>query len=151
VGRTLTGRGVETFVPLKEVLSQWKDRRKWVKKPLFPGYIFVHSPESELWQVAGAKGVVNIVSGGGDSPTPIPDEQVEAVRTVLEKAEEVDPWPYLEVGKRVLVKEGPLIGVEGFIVERKNQRKLIISVDMVGRSVAAEIGTAQVALAEHAT
>lgn len=143
VGRKLDGRGIEVFVPVREVLSQWKDRKKWVEKPLFPGYIFVRTDGSDLWRVLDAKGVVTVVNSG-DRPVPVPHEQVEAVRVLVEKAEVVDPWPYLNEGTRVLVREGPLIGMEGYIVERKNQRKIVVTVDLLGRAVAAEIGTADV-------
>jgi len=134
----LTERDVEAFLPLHDVLSRWKDRRKWVSKPLFPGYLFVRLPRSELWLARAARGVVHVL-GDGNGPTPVPDEQVEAVREMVSRPVELSPWPYVKKGQRVLVRSGPLIGLEGYFVSVKGRSKLVISVDMLGRSVAAEV------------
>ena len=138
VDRYLRGESIESFLPLHDVLSQWKDRRKWVKKPLFPGYLFVHMLRESFWRVRSAPGVVHVVANG-DGPVAVPDEQVEAVRRMVEKPVSVVAWPYLREGRRVRVRTGPLIGIEGFIVERKKTYRLVVSVDLLGRSVATEI------------
>ncbi len=138
VHASLAGRGVESFLPLRDVLSQWKDRRKWVAKPLFPGYVFVRLPRQDLWLVHDVPGVVLVV-GADDGPFPVPEEQIVAVRAFVERPVQVDPWPYIRKGQRVLVKAGPLIGLEGFFVYGKGKARLVISIDMLGRSVAAEV------------
>ena len=130
--------GVESFLPVINVLSRWKDRRKWVQKPLFPGYLFAlgRRAEVDLWR--RIRGVVDIVSNG-DGPIPVPDKQVEAVRQMVDERVPLDPWPYMRSGRAVRVKYGPLAGLEGFIVRRKKSYRLVISVDLLGRSVATEI------------
>jgi transcriptional antiterminator NusG len=141
----LHGRGVESYLPLHRVLSQWKDRRQWVTKPLFPSYLFARLPQQDLWWVRDVRGVVCAV-GNEDGPTPVAAEQVESVRRMLEECEVADPWPYMQEGTRVRVVSGPLIGMEGFIVERRKQCRLVVSVDLLGRSVATEIEAGSVEL-----
>lgn len=145
VDRSLRGKGIESFLPLCEVLSRWKDRRKWVEKPLFPGYLFVNLERHRLGFVRGTRGVVHLV-GNGDGPIAVPGGQVEAVRSMIEKHVPVDPWPYMQEGKLVRVMAGPLIGMEGFIVQRQKRCKLVVSVDLLGRSVATEIDVESVEL-----
>ena len=109
-----------------------------VKKPLFPGYLFARLAWDRLWLARATRGVVHLVNDG-EKPVPVPEEQVLAVRELIERPVAVDPWPYMQEGDRVLVKSGPLIGLEGFFVSWKNETKLVISVDLLGRSVAAEV------------
>lgn len=149
VYRSLTARGVEAFLPLHEVLSQWKDRRNWVAMPLFPGYLFVNLPKQDLWLVRATPGVVHLLSDG-QGPVPVPADQVLAVRELVERPVTVGRWPYVREGDRVVVKAGPLIGLEGFFVRRKNQSRLVMSVDLLGRSVAAEVDAECVELVEPA-
>jgi len=148
VHASLVSIGVEAFLPLHEVLSQWKDRRKWVKLPLFPGYLFARLPRERIWVARAAPGVVHLVSDG-KGPVPVPDEQVLAVRELVERKVPTDPWPYVREGDLVLVKSGPLIGLTGFFVRLKDSAKLVISVDLLGRSVATEVGTDCVELLEE--
>ncbi len=136
---SLVSQSVEAFLPLHAMLSQWKDRRKWVERPLFPGYLFARLPRERLWLARATRGVVHLVSDG-EGPVPVPEEQVLAVRELVERPVAVDPWPYMQEGDRVLVKSGPLIGLQGFFVRCKSEAKLVISVDLLGRSVAAEVG-----------
>lgn len=138
VHASLLSQDVEAFLPLHQVLSQWKDRRVWVEKPLFPGYLFARLPWDQLWVARAVRGVVHLV-GDGERPVPVPEEQVLAVREMMERPVAVDPWPYVQEGDRVLVTSGPLIGLQGFFVRWKNAAKLVISVDLLGRSVAAEV------------
>jgi transcription antitermination factor NusG len=138
VHAALEGQGVEAFLPLHDVLSRWKDRRKWVAKPLFPGYLFVRLPRADLWVASAARGAVSVV-GDGNSPVVVPDQQVESVRELVARPVEVAPWPYLKVGQLVIVKSGALMGLQGFFVSRKGKSKLVISVELLGRSVAAEV------------
>jgi transcription antitermination factor NusG len=141
VDRALRSRGLASYLPLQEVLSQWKDRRKWVAKPLFPGYLFVRLATGQIGRVNSVRGVVHVV-GNGQGPIPVPPEQVEAVRRMVEKRVPLDPWPYMREGRRVRMREGPLIGVEGFIVTRRKRHRLVVSVDLLGRSVATEVDAA---------
>ena len=128
--RALAEKGVESFLPLYDILSSWKDRRKWVQKPVFPGYLFARVLRNRVGLVRGARGVVRLVSDGG-GPVPVPAKEVEAVRQMMES---------LRSGKRVRVKAGSLKGAEGYIVTRRKQCRLVISVHLLGRSVATEVG-----------
>lgn len=141
VHRNLRERGLESFLPLQDALSQWKDRRKWVQKPLFPGYLFVRTRRSDLGQVTMTRGVAHVL-GNGTAPVPVPDDQVQAVRQMVEAPYPLVQWPWLQTGKRVRVTVGPLAGLETYIVERRGNRQkchLVVTIDLLGRSVAAEI------------
>jgi len=138
VHASLCAQGVEAFLPLHDVLSQWKDRRKWVQMPLFPGYLFARLPADQLWVANAVRGVVHLV-GDGERPVPVPEEQVLSVRRLLERPVPTDPWPYMREGDRVLVRSGPLMGLEGYFVRHEGASKLVISVDLLGRSVAAQV------------
>ncbi|HDZ22003.1 MAG TPA: UpxY family transcription antiterminator [Phycisphaerae bacterium] len=140
VHQALQDKGMTSFLPTRQVLSQWKDRKKWVEKPLFPGYLFVHTPWAQLDRVTGTRGVAYLV-GDGSSAIPIPDDQVQGIRQMVEAPCPTMPWPWLKKGKRVRVMAGPLAGLETYIVERKKNRKsyLILTIELLGRSVAVEI------------
>jgi len=140
VRRAVRERGIESLLPLRNVLSQWKDRRKWVQKPLFPGYLFVRVQQVQLSVVTMTRGVVYIL-GNGTEPVCVPDEQVETVRRLVEGPYPVVPWPLLQKGKRVQVTVGPLAGLETYIVERRGGAKcrLVVTVELLGRSVSVEI------------
>ncbi len=140
VHQAAADRGMESFLPLREVLSQWKDRRKLVHKPLLPGYLFVHALRTELGEVTAIRGVVGVLCGR-DNPIAVPDEQIQAVRRLVESPLPTVPWPYLRKGRRVRVTAGPLAGMESVIVSRKADGKshLIVTIELLGRSVAAEI------------
>ncbi len=142
VNQALEERGIESFLPVQDVLSQWKDRRKWIQRPLFPGYLFVRANRSDLYQVTMTRGVSYIVGNGwGRSPVAVPDEQVQAIRRMVEQEYPVMQWPLLRKGTRVRVTAGPLAGIETYIIERKKNKKsyLVVTVELLGRSVAVEI------------
>lgn len=136
----LGGRGIQSFLPLRNVLSQWKDRRKCVQKPLFPGYLFVRAEQAQLHLVTLIKGVAYVLSSD-TKPVPVPDEQVEAVRRLVEGPYPVVPWPLLKRGKRVRITIGPLAGIETYIIDRRGSEKcrIVVTIDLLGRSVAVEI------------
>ena len=147
VHRSLTKRGVEAFLPLHDVLSRWKDRQTWVAMPLFPGYLFVSLPREDLWLVRSTRGALHLVSDAG-GPVPVPADQVLSVRELVERPVTVGRWPYVNEGDRVVVQAGPLIGLEGFFVRCKNESRLVMSVGLLGRSVAAEVDAECVELVE---
>lgn len=140
VHQAVRERGIESLLPLRNVLSQWKDRRKWVQKPLFPGYLFVRVKRMQLSVVTMVRGVAYIV-GNEAEPICVPDEQVEAVRRLVEGPYPVEFWPLLQKGKRVRVTIGPLAGLETYIVARRGRAKcrLVVTVELLGRSVSVEI------------
>lgn len=135
----LSERGIETFLPLIHTLSRRRDRKKYVDVPLFPGYMFVHADKESLFDVKYTRGVTRIIGTDIDTPTPIPDKQILDIKLILEKDIQLDPFPYLKKGRKVMVKSGPLKGVEGVLVERKGHYKLVIRIDLLQKGAAAEV------------
>lgn len=138
VAEQLEKRKIEAFLPLREVLSRWKDRRKLVQLPLFPGYVFVRTNLRWKGEVVRTPGVVHMVSFHG-VPAPIPDEQVEAVRQICLTKLPCDPYPYLTEGRWVRVVHGPLTGLAGILVRKKAKHRLVVSIDLLKQSVSVEM------------
>jgi len=145
VDTALREKEVETFLPLREVISQWKDRKRRVQFPLFPGYMFVHANIEDRLSILKTPGIVRLLGASG-KPLPVPDEQVEAIRKLLESKLPFDPYPYFRKGKKVIVINGPLQGVTGIILERRGLSRLILSVDLIKRAVSVEIDNENVEL-----
>lgn len=146
VYQRLEKKRIPTFLPRLEVWSRRKDRKKKMQKALFPGYIFVHEildPYHRL-EILKISGVVRIL-GNERGPVPVPDLQVESIKKILDGKSAVSPFPYLKEGQLVRVVYGPLKGCEGFLLKiKEGKEKLIISVDLLQRSVAVEIEGASV-------
>ncbi len=141
VSRQLRDRDIDYFLPLYPSVRRWKDRRKEVEFPLFPGYIFVHIGEIERLRVLQVPGVAHLISFNG-RPAPLDDNEIEALRNGIANGICPEPHPYLKAGRRVRVKYGPLAGVEGFLVRRKDKFRVVISIDLIMRSIAAEVQVA---------
>lgn len=137
--RLLAQRGVERFLPLMRVLSRWADRKKWVEKPLFPGYLFVHINEVQIPTVRGTPGVVRLLGPEPNRPSVVADAELDNIRRLMASQVRVDPCPYLEPGQLVRITSGPLRGVEGTLIRKSRRCLLVISVDLLGRSVMAEV------------
>ena len=141
----LTDRRIEVFLPMREVLSRWKDRKKRIWIPLFPGYIFVNhvdTPENR-YRILNIPGAVRFVGLEGHA-NPIPNEQIEYVRRFLEASISVDPYPYMQVGSRVEVIAGPLKGIRGILVEKRGRFRFVIQVDLIRQAVSVEIDASDV-------
>jgi len=134
----LRDRGYERFAPAYKVERQWSDRRKEIDRFLFPGYVFCRLDGQDRLPVLTIPGVVGLV-GFGKIPAPIPDEEIERIQRMLQSGLLVKPWPFLEVGQTVLIERGPLAGMEGILAEEKGQCRLVVSVHLLRRSVAAEV------------
>jgi transcriptional antiterminator NusG len=146
VSARLTEAGVEVFSPVVERLSRWKDRNKLIRFPLFPCYVFVHIPGThhDKLTVLKVKGVIRFLGSTSGEPESIPEEQIISLKTAVESKVSIDPYPYLQEGQRVRVKRGPLSGVEGVLIERAGQHKLILSVDILCQSTAVTIHASEV-------
>ena len=140
----LVGKDIEVFLPLVERPSRRKDRRETVEVPVFPGYLFARLTPYGASTVKETRGVVQILGPEPGRHSIVPDDQVEAVRTMVESHLTVDPYPYLKVGTRVEVRHGPLMGLQGILVERRKQLRLVVSVDLLGKSICAEVSAEQV-------
>lgn len=135
----LQRKGIETFLPVREVLSQWKDRKRKIELPLFTGYVFARVDMAQRrLDILKVPGVARIV-GFNNHPEPIPDEQLDAVQKLVQTTIKYDPYPYVGVGQRVEVRRGALAGIRGILIRKTNQFKFILSVDLVRQSVGLEI------------
>lgn len=143
VHQVLTGKGLEAFLPLYTTAHQWKDRVKRVLLPLFPCYVFLREPLAEWLPVLTTPGVHSVVGFGGQ-PASITWSEVEAIRRLVESPVQAEPHPFLRCGDRVRVLAGPLRGLEGILIRKKNWCKLILSIEMLQRSVAVEVDAAMV-------
>lgn len=142
VAEQLNLRAVEAYLPLYTSVRRWKDRRVRLELPLFPGYVFVHLALRDRLQVLQAPSVARLVGFGG-RPTPLPEQEIDALRKGLTHDMLIEPHPYLKVGQRVRVKTGPLQGLEGLLLRRKKTSRFVISLDLIMRSVAVEIDIAE--------
>jgi transcription antitermination factor NusG len=143
VAEQLQTRTVEHFLPLYETVRQWKDRRKRMELPLFPGYIFVRIPLQERLRVLVVPGVVRLV-GFDNRPAALPDIEIEALRSVLGRGLRSEPHRYLTVGRRVRVARGALAGMEGVLVRKKGRVRLVLSIDLIRQSAMIEVDSADV-------
>jgi transcription antitermination factor NusG len=138
VARILSSKGHEVFLPLYASVRRWRDRTKELCLPLFPCYVFIHGGLDRQLQILSTPGVFSVVGWAG-RPATIPDLQIEAIRQMIESSLRIEPYPYLRSGGRVRVRSGTLQGLEGVLVRKKNLFRLIISLEMLGRSAAVEI------------
>lgn len=143
VARSLANKGFETFLPLYTVLNRWKDRIKQISLPLFPCYVFLRGGMERRLEILTTPGIHALVGSGG-RPAVIPQEEIEAVRRVIEKRMSVEPHPFLKCGDWVRVTSGPLEGVEGILIRKKNFFRLIISVELLKVSAAMEVDASMV-------
>ena len=140
VNTQLIREGMTTFLPEMERWSRRRDRKKKVSYPIFPGYLFINTElnNGSRLKVIKTKGVVRILGTKG-VPTPIPAHQIDAIQKAVDSKNDVSPYPYLKKGQLVRVIGGPLTGVEGIFVSEKGKGKLIVSVDILHRSVSVAI------------
>ena len=136
----LQGGGITTFLPLVTEVHRWSDRRKLVELPLFSCYVFVRiSLVPELWhKVMKTSGVLGFV-GAGREGIPIPEGQIESIRKLVGSSTPYTVCPFLKVGQRVRIRGGALDSIEGILIARNGDRKLVVSVEPIQRSLAIRI------------
>jgi len=134
---------VDAFLPTIARWSRWKDRKKRIDWPLFPGYCFVHIDPAQSLPVLKCSGVVSFVSCNG-LPAPIPDHEIEDIRTLLESELSFDPCPLIKVGQMARVVSGPLKGVSGTLIRKGTNARLILSVNLIGQGVSVQIDAADI-------
>jgi transcription antitermination factor NusG len=141
IARQFELRSIESFLPLYEKPSRWKDRTVKLQLPLFPGYVFVRLAIEEKLRVLQVPGVVRLVGFSGH-PVPLPDEEMKALREGLSDSLLAEPCPYLQVGRRVRVSSGALRGLEGILLKKKNGYRFVLSMELIQRSIAVEVDAA---------
>jgi transcription antitermination factor NusG len=140
VAGDLQGRGVTAFLPLFSALHQWSDRRRLVQMPLFPGYVFVRiggAADSRI-PILRTNGVLNFVGIRGIG-IAIPESQIDAVQTILDHQIPFTPYPFLSVGRQVRIQGGSLDGLQGILVAKNTDQSLIVSVELIQRSLAIRV------------
>jgi len=144
VAQQLSERHVENFLPVYQSVRRWKDRRKELQLALFPSYVFVRMNLKDRLQVLQLPGVVSFVNFRG-APAPLSDSEIETLRRGSSNPAHIAPHPYLKVGRRVRVKTGPFAGTEGILVRRREGCRVVVSIDLLQRSVALEVDEADIA------
>jgi transcription antitermination factor NusG len=143
VHQQLTGKGLEAFLPTVTRWSHWKDRRKQIARPLFPGYCFVRIDPADSLRVRTCNGVVSLLTSEG-RPAVVPDWEIEGVRTLVESELRFDPCPFIQEGEPVEVVHGPLRGVIGRLVRKGAHARLVVSVGLIGQGVTIEVDASDV-------
>jgi len=143
IAAELDAREVEHFLPLYSSVRRWKDRRVTLDLPLFPGYIFVRLALCDRLRVLQIPSVVRLVGCNGQ-PTALPDTELEIMQSGLSQGLRTEPHPFLSVGKRVRITGGPFAGLEGILKRKKNNLRVVVSLDLIQRSVAVHVDIADV-------
>lgn len=134
----LAGKGFPTFFPRYQGHRFPSASSRLIDIPLFPGYIFARFDAQDRLPVLMTPGLVSIV-GFGKMPAPLAEADIQAIQRMVDSGLRVQPWPFLQVGQRVCVHAGPLVGLEGLVLSLRKDCRLIISIHLLQRSVAAEI------------
>jgi transcription termination/antitermination protein NusG len=142
VADQLEAKGFHLFLPRLDVWSQRAGRRHLISVPMFPGYLFLQHviDKASYIDVRKARGLVRILGEGWDRLSIIPDAEIDAIQTVLNMSLPTMPHPYLREGQRVRITRGPLRGIEGVLIQSKPTKGLLIlSIDLLRRSIAVEV------------
>lgn len=143
VAAELHARTVEHFLPLYSSVRRWKDRRVILDLPLFTGYVFVRLVLRDRMRVVQIPSVVRLVGFNGQ-PTPLPDEEMQKLRSGFASMLHAEPCPYLQVGRRVRVRSGALQGLVGILLKKKTSYRFVLSLALIQRSIAVEVDAADV-------
>jgi transcriptional antiterminator NusG len=143
VHEQLARKDIESFLPMVTRWSRWKDRKKQIDWPIFPGYVFARFEPTAALPILKCTGVVSIVSFDG-RPAPIPDIEIDGIRRLVESELKFDPCPLIREGMMVEVVYGPLAGVVGRLVRKGSHARLVLSVDLIGRGVMVTVDAADV-------
>jgi transcription antitermination factor NusG len=136
----LQADGLEVFIPTFRKESKWSDRSKTIELPIFPGYAFLRSGDirSERAYIFRSRSVVRILSGS-HGPAEIPEPEMLNVQRIARAGASISPVPYLNVGQRVRIRNGALQGLEGVLLRVGREDCLVISVDLIQRSISIRI------------
>jgi transcription antitermination factor NusG len=138
VAKSLLNKGFSVFLPTYDSLHRWSDRKKLVTLPLFPGYLFFADEINRWIQILSTPGV-NAIVKIGNAPAEIPNDEIVAIRRVVESTLRVEPHPFLASGDLVRINSGPLEGLEGIVSRKKDALRLVLSIRILGQSAAVEI------------
>jgi transcription antitermination factor NusG len=139
----LRGKGLETLLPTYTTKRKWSDRFKVVEAPIFPGYVFCRFDVHDRLPVLITPGVISVV-GRGKTPVAVDDREILSIQAAIGSGIRMEPWPYVEIGERVRVKDDVLDGMEGILTSFKGSDRVVISVTLLRRSVALEIDRSRI-------
>jgi transcriptional antiterminator NusG len=145
VRQQLEQKSIDVFLPTVLKWSRWKDRKKQVSWPLFPGYCFAKFDPDQRVSVLKCTGAVSLVSFNG-APAAIPEEELRSIRQLVDSDLQFDPCPLIHEGDKVEVTHGPLKGVVGRLVRKGTHARLVLAVDLIGQGVSVEVDAADVRL-----
>lgn len=140
VDAQLQGKGIESYLPLWSEMHRWSDRQRLVHQPLFSSYVFVRIADSpqERSSVLSTSGVCWFVGNRGMG-LPIPSKQIQDIQTILSSAVPFTPFPFVRIGQRVRIRGGCLDGIEGILVSKDSEQSVVVSVELVRRSLAVRL------------
>jgi transcription antitermination factor NusG len=138
VANIAQNKGFEGFVPVYKSSRRWSDRVRALELPLFPGYVFCRLNPQHRLPLLTIPGALYF-AGNGKVPVPIDDAEIAAIQAAVHSGLLTEPYAFLEVGQRVRLEVGPLMGMEGILVETPNQQRLVVSVTLLKRSVAVTV------------
>jgi len=138
VCQALSDKGFDAFLPQYRAIHSWKDRRKELLLPLFPNYVFIRGGLDRMLNILTTPGVHSLVAWGG-RPANIPQEEIDAIRRLVDSSLRIEPHPFLKCGDRVRIKSGPLEGIQGILVRKRSAFRLVLSVEMLAQSASAEV------------
>ena len=137
VATILEYKGYEHFLPTYQSRRKWSDRIKTIDQPMFPGYVFCRTGQQSTDALLTTPGAMRVVGFSG-KPYPIAEEEIEAIRRVAASSN-IEPIPYLKIGEIVRINSGPMAGVTGILTQIRNRHRLVISVDLIMKSIAVDI------------
>jgi transcription antitermination factor NusG len=143
VNQQIAAKGIESLLPATLIKRQWKDRVVKLETPLFPGYVFVRIHLDERVKVLSVPSVVRLVSFNG-RPAPIESAEIESIRVCLANGSDVQTHPYIEIDQRVSIMRGPLQGVEGVLVRRDDDCRLVVAIHLLNQALSVEVDPADV-------
>jgi len=134
----LESKGLPVYYPSFKSRKRWSDRVKEIEVPLFAGYVFCRFDPEDRLPILKTHGVLSIVGVAG-VPAPVAEEEIQSVQKLVQSGLAAGPWPFVRTGQRVIIERGPLAGSEGILVQVKSQYRVVVSISLLQRSVAAEI------------
>src|SRR5579859_6632685 len=138
IASLLSEKGFEVFLPVQTVARRWKDRTKHLLLPIFPCYVFIRGGLERRFDIVTTAGFHSFV-GFGDQPVAIPQAEIESIRQAFTSGSRVEPYPFLRFGDKVRIISGPLEGIEGILIRKKGSIRLVLSVELLEKSVAVEV------------
>jgi transcription antitermination factor NusG len=145
VRRMLEIRKIESFLPTYEFERVWKNRQRVkTQRPLFPSYVFICIDNRQRSTVLSSPGALRIVSSG-HTPLPIPDREIEFLRSESTKRN-IEPYLDLVIGKKVRIRSGPMQGLEGTLVEKRNRHRFVLTVAMINQHAAIDLSSDELEL-----